>query len=62
MLIVGGVLLIGGVSFLLLLGSGTTSGKGSFAFDTLLPISLYALGGFCIYYGWKLSNSPKLNY
>ncbi len=59
MLILSGIVVIGGVSFLLLLGSGTTRGKGSFLMENLLPVCLYTLSGFCVYYGWKKINSPN---
>jgi len=68
MLIFGGVFLIGIVPYALItnpvmqLRDGTVKRTSAKSFISPNALIFYALGGMCIYSGWKLSNPPKLNY
>ena len=68
MLMLGGVFLIGIIPYALIrtpemqLRDGTVRRTSAKSFISPLALTFYALGGMCIYSGWKLSNPPQLNY
>lgn len=68
MLILGGVFLIGIIPYAIIrnpemqMRDGTVARMSAKSFLKPLALTFYALGGFLIYNGWKLSNPSKLNY